>query len=60
MLLLQLRVNAEIQMKAVKYRLAEEILASETGEKADFYMAKTLTLQFLISYWRVLKFCFKK
>jgi len=43
----------------VKYRLAEETLASVTGEKAESYVAKALNVQFLISYWRVAK-CFLK
>lgn len=33
-LLLQLRINAEIQRKAAKHRLAKEILARVTDEKA--------------------------
>lgn len=37
-----------MKRKAVKYKLAEEILASVTGEKTKSYVAKAPAFQFLI------------
>lgn len=48
-----------MKRKAVKYKLAEEILASVTGEKTKSYVAKAPAFQFLIPCWRVAKFCLK-